>query len=268
MPISQQLTYYCPSLLLAALIVGIGVTASIIGILVVRRMVPHQKLKSHNDIAGAIFNTLGVAYAVLLAFVVIVVWQGYDKAQDNVYAEANCVIDLARDAVGLPQDFRHEVVQLAGEYLELVVNDEWKTLARGERSMNLQRTAKGLVEAYASYEPKTETEKAFYSASVNKLNELLALRNLRISSSKSGLHGVLWMVLVIGGMATIAFPLFFGSENPRSQMIMTSLLATVISLILFLILAYDYPFTGDSRIRPVAFEDALKLGRAAFWQSR
>jgi hypothetical protein len=202
---------------------------------------------------------------VLLAFVVIVVWQGFDKARSNVDDEANCVIDLVRDAYGLPDEFRQRVIALAGDYVEGVVEDEWRSMAQGKRAPRVQSAARDLVKLYASYEPKTESEKVFYAESVHKLNELLELRNLRIGASKSGLHGVLWLVLIIGGAATVAFPLFFGSENLRSQIIMTSLLSVVIALILFLILAYDYPFTGDISIKPVAFTEVLKLGREVLW---
>lgn len=268
MPFAQMLTHYCPSILLATLMACGAVGASVVGILLVRRIVPHQKLKSHNDIAGAIFNTLGVAYAVLLAFVVVIVWQGFDKARTNVDDEANYVIDLVRDASGLSEDFRREVIPLAGEYVRGVIDDEWAAIARGERSPRVQETAKRLVELYASYEPKTESEKVFYAESVHKLNDMLELRHLRVVASKNGLHDVLWLVLLIGAAVTISFPLFFGSENLRSQILMTSLLSIVIALILFLILAYDYPFTGDVRITPAAFQEALQLGKEIFWQAK
>jgi len=63
------------------LVVGIGTALSMSGPSIVRRYVPVEKLTSHNDIAGFKFATAGVLYAVLLAFVIIVVWEKFSAAQ-------------------------------------------------------------------------------------------------------------------------------------------------------------------------------------------
>jgi purine-cytosine permease-like protein len=65
------------------------VAISITSLLIIRKYYPHQKCKPHNDIAGFIFATLGVIYAVLLAFIVVITWQDFDKAQDITINEAN-----------------------------------------------------------------------------------------------------------------------------------------------------------------------------------
>jgi hypothetical protein len=61
-------------------------------------------LKRGHGIAGPIFSTLGVVYAVLLAFAIIVVWQSFDTTQNNVVREANYYADIYRDSVGLPEN--------------------------------------------------------------------------------------------------------------------------------------------------------------------
>jgi hypothetical protein len=40
---------------------------------------PHVHRKEHNDVGGFIFAAVGVLYAVLLAFVVVVVWENLNS---------------------------------------------------------------------------------------------------------------------------------------------------------------------------------------------
>jgi TRAP-type C4-dicarboxylate transport system permease small subunit len=45
------------------------------GLELAQRLVPADSRKPHNDVAGFIYAALGVIYAVLLALVVIAVWE-------------------------------------------------------------------------------------------------------------------------------------------------------------------------------------------------
>jgi hypothetical protein len=63
----------------------------------------------------------------------------------------------------------------------------------------------------------------------------------------------MWVVLLAAGMITIGFSFFFGIENVWAQVLMVAALAATISLVLFLILTLDQPFSGVAAIEPEAF---------------
>ena len=257
MVLTQWLLYNIPAVPLCIIILIVSGVISVSGLLIVRRYVPHHRLKTHHDIAGPIFATLGVVYAVLLAFVVVIAWQSFDKSSFNVEREANCLIDLARDSGPFPQAFREEVHKLTYEYARLVIDEEWRTMAKGESSPRVREVAKKLEELYDGYLPKTDTERIFFAESVRKLNELCELRRSRLIDSKAGIHPVLWLVLIIGAIVTISFTYFFGSENFNAQIMMVLLLSTLLALILFTVLVFDFPFTGDVSVSPQAFKVML-----------
>ena len=71
------------------LAVLVPVLVAVAGLVVVQRLVPPERREVQNDVAGFIYAVLGVAYAVLLAFVVIAVWQDYQTAQAEVESEAH-----------------------------------------------------------------------------------------------------------------------------------------------------------------------------------
>ena len=259
MPLTQQLLLSIPSPILGLLIVVIGIIISIAGLLCVRRFISHQKLKTHNDVAGAIFGTLGMMYAVLVAFVVVIAWEDFDRANLNVEQEASCLAALYRDSEGLSEPFKNKVQPLLSEYAGAVINDEWKMLARGEGSPKVEEAIKNIWRLYSNYSPDTITEQVFFKETVKKLNELSEFRRQRLLDSRTGIHPVLWFVLIVGGIVTILFTFFFGAENLTAQILMTGLLAALISLILFTILVFDFPFTGGVVISSEPFKQMLNF---------
>ena len=65
------------------------IVVAVLGLVVVQRLVPSALRQEHNDVAGFIYAVVGVTYAVLLAFVVVAVWEEYERAKDTVETEAN-----------------------------------------------------------------------------------------------------------------------------------------------------------------------------------
>lgn len=255
MPFTQQLLLKVPSLLLGIIIIGGALLLSVAGLFLVRSLIPHHKLKLHNDVSGPIFGALGTIYAVLLAFMVVIVWESFDKSNLNVQREAYCLADLYRDAEAFSPVFSAQARGLFSEYKRAVVGEEWKMLARGKASPQVEKIVKRMWSLYSGYLPKNQTEQAFFEESVRKLNLLGELRTARVMDARTGVHPLLWFVLLAGGLATIIFTFFFGAENTKVQIIMTALLSTLISLILFTIILLDFPFTGDIAITPDAFSE-------------
>jgi hypothetical protein len=48
---------------------------AVAGLELVQRLVPSEKRQQHNDVAGFLYAVVGVVYAVLLALLVIAVWE-------------------------------------------------------------------------------------------------------------------------------------------------------------------------------------------------
>jgi len=249
----QFILYSVNPVLLVFIIVGGTAALSVAGLLTVRKTVSIHKLKAHNDVAGFMFATLGVIYAVMLAFMVIISWQNFDASSKSVEKEANFLADLYRDSIAFAPQFRAELRAGLNAYIDSVVNEEWPLLSKGRNSPRAQRLSDGLYGLFASYAPRSETERIFLAESVRKLNEAGELRRIRLLDSRTGIEPAFWIVLMTGGIITIVFTFFFGTENYTAQSIMTALLAVMISMILYTIMLFDYPYTGSVNISPDAF---------------
>ena len=161
MPLVQTILFDVPVIPLGMIMFFFAVTLSITGLWIVWRFVPRQTLKAHNDVTEPIFIVTATAYTVLLAFVVVISWQNFDKAQTHVVTEANCLVSLYRTVSPLLL-FESDVHSLIKEYVDVVINEEWASLGRGEESVKAQDILRNLWALYTNDEPQTEKEKIFF----------------------------------------------------------------------------------------------------------
>ena len=91
------MSYFLSSLplwILIALIVVLPTALAMCAQLLIRRWVGVDRLAKNNEIAGFKFATVGVIYAVLLAFTVVVVWEKFNDAELAVAEEAGAISAL------------------------------------------------------------------------------------------------------------------------------------------------------------------------------
>jgi hypothetical protein len=85
---SPDMVYQYPIWAVGLLLVGAAVFGAILLELCARRLLSIELRRRHNDVAAAIFSIIGVTYAVLLAFVAMLAWEGFNRAKGASYAEA------------------------------------------------------------------------------------------------------------------------------------------------------------------------------------
>lgn len=243
--------------LLGVVIVGVSVLAAHIGLHIVRHRIPLPVLQTQHEVAGFIIGVLGAIYAVLLAFVVVVVWNQFEDAKTTVEKEANQLNDLSRIAQGFSAPAQQRLLDGIRIYTEQVVSDEWKTMSEGRASTKAQAAMENLWQTYRELEPQTNRENALYAESLDRLSDISDNRRLRIHASRDDVPAVVQVLLWGGGLITIAFTYFFGVKSLRAQALMTAALAGVVAFILFLVVVLDNPFHGYLRVTPESMQEVL-----------
>src|SRR4028119_1019921 len=107
---------------------------AVAGLEAVQRLVPASRRREHNDVAGFIYAVVGVIYAVLLALMVIAVWEEHEEAKATVREEANGLADVFWLAHSLPGPEGPRIQEQARSYATVVAEEEWDLIARGEGS--------------------------------------------------------------------------------------------------------------------------------------
>ena len=242
-------------ILYGVLVVCVAGLAAVAGLMLVQHLVP-SLLRQHrsNDAAGAIYHTLGVVYAVLLGLVVIAVWEEYGTAAETVESEANAVAEIAWLAHGLPEPDGLQLQELARSYAQEVVEEEWPQMEQGRVGQRGWDLIDDVRVALQEVEPRTEPEQALYAEGQDQVQRLADARRMRLVAAEERTPAVLWVVLLLGGVATVGFTYLFGLEATWAHRLMLALLAAVISLALFTVGVLEHPFSGGARVEPGAFE--------------
>jgi hypothetical protein len=246
------------TLLLGLAIVGASVLAAHLGLRLVRRKVPLPVLETQHEVAGFMIGVLGAIYAVLLAFVVVVVWNQFEDARSAVEREANQLNDLSRIAQGFAAPAQQRMLSGLRVYMQEVVSDEWNTMSEGKPSKKVQAAMEDLWQIYRELDPQTNRENALYAESLDRLNDVSDNRRLRVNASRDDVPLVIQVLLWGGGLITISFTYFFGVKSIRAQALMTAALAGVVAFILFLVVVLDNPFRGYLRVTPEPMQDVLE----------
>jgi hypothetical protein len=84
-------------------------TLAVVAQIGIRRTWPSLASGEHNDVAGFIIAVVGVIYAVLLAFVVIVSWEKFVSAEAVVGEEASALRSIYRESTAFPLELREQL---------------------------------------------------------------------------------------------------------------------------------------------------------------
>ncbi len=222
----------------------------------IHRWVGVERLVQNNEIAGFKFATVGVIYAVLLAFSVIVVWEKFSAAENAVDQEAASIAALSQYAEGKePQAVALRAALVA--YTTTAIRDEWPAMARESESRQANRALNAVYAAALALSQTGTRETADMAEVFTQLDNVTSARRVRLHLATGLVPGVVWAALFAGALLTVGFTLFFGSENLPAQISMTGVLSVLVTLGLVVIISIDHPFTGPVRVRADPLEAVL-----------
>ncbi|HYZ16789.1 MAG TPA: DUF4239 domain-containing protein [Candidatus Acidoferrum sp.] len=249
--------YAVPSLLLLIVAMAFAAAIACAGLIVVHVRFSRLNFGDHNAVAGPMLGIVGGIFAVMLAFVTVVVWEEYDGSQQRLAIEGSAAGDIWRSAAGLPpgemQALRDQIVAFA----HTLIKDEWPQMQRGSSSARAEEQLDGLFGYAARIRPANFGEANTQGTILQAISRLHDARRHRLLDNESGVSSFQWTVLLIGAIAVFAYCYLMGIDNLRAHAIMIGALAVVVSSMFVLIFELDYPFRGDLAITPSPWVDFL-----------
>ena len=241
-------------LLIVALVVSIALAS--FGQTYVHRRFHKQDFIAHNEVGGIIMAVSGTLYAVVLGFLTVVVWQHYIDARNLVVQESDAAIDSWHTAVGLPTTVRSQVRNDMIAYANVMVSSEWPRMRGGNFDESAAMISMDAMDATGKFVPANEGQSNAQAATLQQLGILHDARQQRIAFNHSGVSYFEWTVLLIGAVCIIAFCWMFGLPNPRTHLLMTATVVTLIVSTLVLLFELQYPFRSDVGVGPDVWQAA------------
>jgi len=258
MPFTAKLLMLPPWLLFIltnTLFIGV----SILVLHIVRRCAHYQMRKTHNDVVASIFNKAGTVFGIMLAFVVVILWQEYHKSMDRAIKEGTEALELYHDLSLYPnQNQAAGAIKSLIHFAELVITDEYPAMSNMKISLTTDQAMNQIRNEIQHISPQNVQEQILYTKILNDLEKLSKMRQERLADMESSLPGIVWGSLIVGAIVTIMFSTLLGAEKLWLHSLLTSMLAVILASAFYLIIELDYPFVGVLSAKPTSYIKMLQ----------
>jgi hypothetical protein len=250
--------------LIDGVLVVIGaVVLSVAGLLLVRAFVPVRLLGDTAGVGDDFITVLGTAYGVLIAFVVSSVWNRFTDSEREADLEINEIFSLLRVTNLIRSEDGRALHRGLLAYVHSLLEDEWGLLASGRRSDRSSDLLSGLWGTFTQIYSSAPAGDLVVAEALQRLEGLTDRRRIRLFNSDDAVPTVLWVLLIVEGVITIAFTYLLVAPSTAVQALMTAALAATIATSLYLIAALNHPFAGTPRVS----EDNLR-GELRLWEQK
>jgi hypothetical protein len=218
---------------------------------------PPRSRMAHNDMVGPSVGVIGTTYAVIIAFMLSGTWNEFQTAQVNAEQEANCLVNIYRFADRFPDSSGARIQQLAVDYAKAMIGEEWQAMEHESSSPGGHRIMFSLWRTLPAIEAQNPAQRMAVDHALTELTTMTEHRRIRLLQSHKQLPGILWAVLIFGGIITVASTCLFGVENFLLHMVQVFAIALLLSIMLVAIADIDRPFQGHIHVQPDGFRYAI-----------
>jgi Protein of unknown function (DUF4239) len=241
----------------AELVVGtIAVTVCLVlfGIWLIRRLVPATREGFDAEVSSQMLGVVASLFGLLLAFVIVIEYQNFGGAQDNVGQEADSLAAITRDSHALTPAQGARVRGAIGTYVPTVVSDEWPQLREGRDSVRASNDVNGIYAALEATTPTSPEATAFFNDAVKQLNTALIARRDRLGTATGGLPSLVLALILVGALVILGYVMLVGSRSFWFHLIGAGAIALVIALSLVTLVDLSYPFSGSLNVSSAPFQ--------------
>ena len=208
--------------------------------------------RSSQTIAGVAAMVITI-FALVLAFVIVNLYNSYVSATNNVAAEATSLTELVQDARGFPSAAQARVDRAVGRYVA-DVRREFRALRAGHPDPRAQQELDDIFHALESYTPATFPQQQFYVSATEQLHMIVQERESRIDAAETSIPKPLLQLMLLLAVLTLATSLFIQTHYWRVDLAIVATIAVVVSAGLLTAVILQYPFSGSIAVTAEPFD--------------
>jgi hypothetical protein len=249
-----------PAGVLFTLMALVGVAATILLDLGVRRFVHPDTRARAATTAAVTLQVAATIYAILIAFVIVDEYSQLDATQARLSDKAASLATIYENSRAFPEDTGAEIRSATLQYARSVVEDGIPHLAESATpDHDTDRAIEALFTTVHAIEPATAAEQTAYGEIADSLSDLAATREQLIDSARASIPGALFWLLLVIGVLVMVLATMLDTQHRSSHLFILSALALVIWLTLALVLSMDYPFGGIIRVTDAPIREFLEF---------
>jgi len=209
---------------------------------------------SHNDIVSYFLAAVVVVYGITLGLLAISAWTNYSSVEDRVDHEAEIISSLYRDLGPYPEPVRSALRDDLRQYTREAVEVAWPLQSHGIIPAKSTTNLDNFQNEISAFQPVTPAQQIIQAEVFRQFNSLVEARRARLNSVHSHMPRALWTLVICGTLITLAVTFFFDAPSFSMHVWLTVLLATLLSLMIYLIGVLDTPFRGRSGVSPAPLQ--------------
>jgi hypothetical protein len=233
--------------------------AATILVALINRLWPVSSRKALNDVNAWQMGVLGTTYGVILGFMLFTVWTDFRTAEIDVAQETAALLNVHHIAAGLPSPQREQMDALAIKYADAAINQEWPAMQMQHASHAGEAVLEQMWRALIAAESQNIRETTTLDHLTTALTNLGERRRLRDEEHESRLPGVLWVLLIVGGMATVVSSCLLGNDKKWLHYGQVLAFTFVVALTLATIADLARPFEGAVAVSPASLQRAMVI---------
>ncbi|WP_276022000.1 bestrophin-like domain [Mycobacterium barrassiae] len=214
--------------------------------------------KGETGSLSSFVTTVALVYGALLGFTVVVAWEQFSSAETNVTDESSTLATMYRQTISLAPPEQEKMRTLLRVYTTSV-KAEWDNQGSDAASADARAAITEMYRALGSQHGPPTVDNPINAEIRDQLNVLTAQRNTRILDAIPRIPGLLWTGLLFGGVLLIGLIGFSRLDSRRNHMILSSAIAILLGLLLFLIFWLDHPFGRQMGVTPRSFDYTIQV---------
>jgi hypothetical protein len=250
-----------PAWVLAIVFVGGSVVLALLGFMLTDKLGLRSPSTGVDTWVSALSNKVNALFGILLVFVIVSEFNHYEGARRTAEREATALAELVRDSRAFPNEQQSAIAAAVIDYGNLVVHEEWDSLATdGTPSPAANRSLGELELTLQRYEPRGPAATTFYGEAADKINDVVDARRDRISAADHAIPDVLLWLVLFGGVCFVATSFGFSAGKDDLLLTMMVLVAALTGAGLLVVTLFDYPFSGSLGVSSAAFHEGVLQG--------
>ena len=251
--------YQTTDLYLIFILCSLSILTSIIALFFIKRYWPAHLRYQENEVIASTSALIIVIFGVLSGFATQYLINNNTFASDALQREANAVVNLYRDSLGLQDAYKVQIKKEINQYINYVLDKDWPLMNKGQTVSDEGGFIIDKISADLTHFKMTSaSETQIVGHMLTQLKELYDARRARIEASYASLSNEIWIVVITGTILSLMASYLFGVNFYLHIFIVTAA-SLMTASILFLLISLDKPYQGSYVVGPEVIQHAQTI---------
>lgn len=255
--ISRTLLNSMPDRLLFVVIVGIVLIGALGGHMLTRRYLEPLRTAADAGVVAGVTAIVMTLFAFVLAFGVVSLYDQFNSARDSVAGEASSLAQIVRDSRSFPQETQAKIEGAVRAYIIRLRERSFPLMHDGHDDPVASARFANIFAAIQGYEPKTQSQIAFYGSAVAQLNEAVAQGRERRRLINAALPRAFATLIVLTAILSVLTTFFVVTANKALEIVLVSSVAIIVGAGLLTVLLLEYPFSGSVAVSSTPYVEGV-----------